>query len=82
MLNLLTCGFHCWYQGERSRAEIGFELAKGYWGKAIKQEALEPVIDFGFTQMGLVIIEATVVRKLNFVRDSESREKLVYYYLL
>ncbi|MDU0206416.1 GNAT family N-acetyltransferase [Paenibacillus sp. MAH-36] len=60
MLNLLTCGFHCWYQEERSRAEIGFELAKGYWGKGIMLEALEPVIDFGFTQMGLVIIEATV----------------------
>ncbi|RAV07558.1 GNAT family N-acetyltransferase, partial [Paenibacillus contaminans] len=37
-----TCGFHCWFQGEQPRAEIGFDLARGYWGKGIMQEALKP----------------------------------------
>ncbi len=87
-----TCGFHCWVQGEQSRAEIGFDLAREYWGKGIMQEALKPVIDFGFKHMRLDIIEATVeqendrsinlLRKLNFERETELRGPLIYYFLL
>ncbi|TXK70648.1 GNAT family N-acetyltransferase [Paenibacillus sp. N3.4] len=87
-----TCGFHCWFQGEQPRAEIGFDLARGYWGKGIMQEALKPVIEFGFKEMSLNIIEATVeqendrsinlLRKLNFEREIELRDQLIYYFLL
>lgn len=35
-----TCGFHCWVQGELARAEIGFDLAREYWGRGLMQEAL------------------------------------------
>ncbi|MGD0032297.1 GNAT family N-acetyltransferase [Paenibacillus illinoisensis] len=86
-----TCGFHCWFQGEKSRAEIGFDLARGYWGRGIMQEALKPVIDFGFNVMSLDFIEATVeqeneksinlLRKLNFERETELRNQLIYYFL-
>ncbi len=87
-----TCGFHCWSQGEQPRAEIGFDLAKEFWGKGIMQEALKPVIDFGFKEMSLNFIEATVeqendksinlLRKLNFEREIELRDELIYYFLL
>lgn len=56
------------------------------------QEALKPVIDFGFKYMRLDIIEATVEqendrsinlqRKLNFERETELRGQLIYYFLL
>ncbi|MBP1996257.1 GNAT family N-acetyltransferase [Paenibacillus eucommiae] len=87
-----TCGFHCWIQGEQHRAEIGFDLAKEYWGKGIMQETLKPVIDFGFKHMSLDIIEATVeqendrsinlLQKLNFEREPELRDQLIYFFLL
>ncbi|MFK0522665.1 GNAT family N-acetyltransferase [Paenibacillus illinoisensis] len=56
------------------------------------QEALKPVIDFGFKEMGLNFIEATVeqgneksislLRKLNFERETELRDQLIYFFLL
>ncbi|WP_127491137.1 GNAT family N-acetyltransferase [Paenibacillus glycanilyticus] len=86
-----TCGFHCWFQGEESKAEIGFDLAREHWGKGIMNEALMPVIDFGFIQMNLDIIDATVeqendrsinlLQKLNFKRERELRDQLIYFYL-
>ena len=70
------------------RAEIGFDLARGYWGKGIMQEALMPVIEFGFKQMRLEKIEATVVqenvrtirllRKLNFESETDLRNQFIY----
>ncbi|WP_418040622.1 GNAT family N-acetyltransferase [Paenibacillus xylanilyticus] len=87
-----TCGFHCWVQGEQPRAEIGFDLAREYWGRGLMQEALKPVIDFGFKEMSLDFIEATVeqdnkrsislLRKLNFERETELRDQLIYFFLL
>ncbi|MWC30326.1 GNAT family N-acetyltransferase [Paenibacillus sp. MMS18-CY102] len=86
-----TCGFHCWMQGEQARAEIGFDLGKEHWGKGFMHEAMKPVIAFGFNDMGLALIEATVeqenersiklLEKLKFEREQELRDQLVYYYL-
>jgi len=86
-----TCGFHSWVQGVRPRAEIGFDLAKEHWGKGFMQEALNPVMEFGFKHMGLVIIEATVeqendrsiklLEKLKFEKEPELRDQLVYFFL-
>ncbi|MGO4694794.1 GNAT family N-acetyltransferase [Paenibacillus sp. 2TAB26] len=86
-----TCGFHCWVQGEQPKAEIGFDLAKEYWGMGLMQEALLPVIAFGFEQMGLSMIEATVeqqneksiqlLNRLHFEKEAELRDELFYYYL-
>lgn len=86
-----TCGFHCWIQGEQPRAEIGFDLAKEHWGKGFMQEALNPVMEFGFKHMALDIIEATVEQenkrsinllgKLNFEKEPELKDQLIYFYL-
>jgi len=73
-----TCGFHSWVQGVRPRAEIGFDLAKEHWGKGFMQEALNPVMEFGFKHMGLVIIEANVEqendRSIKLLEKTEIRK--------
>lgn len=38
--------------------ELGFDLAKAYWGKGIMSESLTAVIDYGFTILNLSKIEA------------------------
>ena len=51
-----TCGY-----GEietSERGEIGFDLAKDYWGKGLMGEALKPIIDYGFSVLKLVKVEA------------------------
>lgn len=58
-----TAGYHRWRRGEINTAEIGYDLAPAYWGKGVMQEALAPILKFGFDQMGLVIIEAEVERE-------------------
>lgn len=84
-----TCGYHCWYMDDK-RAEIGFDLSKAYWGQGYMVEAMEPVIRFGFEQMGLNKIEATVdpqnsrsinlLKKLGFIEDGYV-DNLIYFYL-
>ncbi|WP_274366290.1 GNAT family N-acetyltransferase [Paenibacillus thermotolerans] len=87
-----TCGFHYLRKSEDGFvAEIGFDLAKRYWGKGIMSEAMKAVVAFGFADMGLNTIDATVepdnersialLKKLGFERDSELRDGLVYFYL-
>ena len=46
-----------------SRGEIGYELNPAQQGKGIMQEALEPVIQFGFEQLGFETIEAWPTEK-------------------
>ncbi|MBP3961891.1 GNAT family N-acetyltransferase [Paenibacillus lignilyticus] len=89
-----TCGYHCWVRDEesRSRAEIGFDLAKAYWGQGYMKEVLAPMLRIGFDVMKLAYIEATVeeanvrCRRLleacQFVREEELRERLIYYKLI
>jgi ribosomal-protein-alanine N-acetyltransferase len=43
---------------ENDKAEIGYELLPTYHGQGIMQEALLKVINFGFENLGLKIIEA------------------------
>jgi len=89
-----TCGYHC-LRGARGGdsfiAEVGFDLAKLYWGQGIMHEVMKAVIDFGFIQMGLTAIDATVdpanersrglMRKLGFQEEPEPRDNLVYFYI-
>ncbi|NLJ81393.1 MAG: GNAT family N-acetyltransferase [Firmicutes bacterium] len=44
-----------------SRADLGYELAKRFWGQGLMSEALEVIIPFGFQTMGLHRIQALVV---------------------
>jgi len=50
-----TCSFMLETSG---CAEIGYDLAKTYWGKGLMTEALEAMIGYGFNELGLEIIKA------------------------
>lgn len=87
-----TIGFHYLRKKDGEFiAEIGFDLSRTYWGKGYMTEAITEVIRFGFSQMGLTTIDATVepenekslnlMSKLGFKRDKELRDNLVYFYL-
>jgi [ribosomal protein S5]-alanine N-acetyltransferase len=52
-----TCGI-AGYSPEHARAELGYVLHKGYWGRGLMPEALRSMIAFGFERMGLNRIEA------------------------
>jgi ribosomal-protein-alanine N-acetyltransferase len=78
-----SCGF--WrLVPEHFRAEIGYELAPEWWGKGAMPEALEAVLTFGFTTLGLHTVEANihpdntgsrrVLEKLGFVQEGYFRE--------
>lgn len=86
-----TCGYHCWTTGPEGKAEIGFDLSRDFWGRGLMTEALLPVIAFGYEEMGLEVIEATVdpgndrslrlLTALGFCRDEELVDNLVYFYM-
>jgi [ribosomal protein S5]-alanine N-acetyltransferase len=40
------------------RAELGYELRPDHWGKGIMGEAIRPILNYGFTDLGLHRIEA------------------------
>lgn len=52
-----TCGFVYW-NTNHSRAELGYALSRTYWGKGYMSEVVKKMIEFGFTKMELVRIEA------------------------
>src|SRR5882762_9196544 len=62
------------------RAEIGYMLQPDLWGKGLMNEALQTVIDFGFTVMQLHSIEAHInpgnaasagiLEKVGFTREA------------
>lgn len=52
-----TIDFLYWDQVHR-RSEIGYVLAKPYWGQGIMTEAASKLLDFGFHKMELQRIEA------------------------
>ncbi|MFD0048113.1 GNAT family N-acetyltransferase [Actinomycetes bacterium NPDC127524] len=84
-----TIGFYYLRKNEDFIAEVGFDLCKDYWGKGLMSEAMKEVISFGFTEMGLDTIDATVdsknqrsinlMRKLGFKENIERKENLLYF---
>jgi ribosomal-protein-alanine N-acetyltransferase len=52
-----TIGFHIW-SPPNFFAEVGYALSKDYWNKGIMTEALNAIMEFGFTRMNLNRIEA------------------------
>ncbi|WP_088103040.1 GNAT family N-acetyltransferase [Halalkalibacter urbisdiaboli] len=87
-----TVGFHYLRRkNEEFIAEVGFDLSKAYWGNGFMYEAMKEVILFGFTQMGLTTIDATVeldneksinlMKKLGFNKGLELKGNLQYFYL-
>lgn len=81
-----TCGFWRLIK-PHFRAEIGYELGRAWWGRGLMTEALRAALRFGFAQMGLHSVEATidppnvasrrVLEKLGFVQEAYFREN--YY---
>jgi ribosomal-protein-alanine N-acetyltransferase len=51
-----TCGYGEVEVG--SRGEIGFDLAKDYWGQGLMSEALGAIVEYGFDVLGLDKVEA------------------------
>jgi len=68
-----TCGFHNWKK-EHARAELGYELDSRHWRKGLMTEALSPVLDYGYREMGLNRVEAFVTvgnqRSLAFLQKA------------
>jgi [ribosomal protein S5]-alanine N-acetyltransferase len=52
-----TCGFGWWNTTNRS-AEIGYAMARRYWGQGLMTEAVREIVRFGFEVMDLNRIEA------------------------
>ena len=70
------------------KANIGYDLQSAYWGKGYITEALNKVLDFGFTNLLLNRIEAEVLignvaservlSKLGFQREGILREWMLW----
>ncbi|MHA0858467.1 GNAT family N-acetyltransferase [Paenibacillus sp. CMAA1364] len=55
-----SCGYNTWQLEGAYRGEIGCELSNEYWGQGYMSEAIELLLHYGFTGMGLHRIEALV----------------------
>jgi len=55
-----TCGYLNYEPGHR-RIELGYDLAKRYWGQGVMTEAAEAVIEFGFRHLDVNRIEAKII---------------------
>ena len=51
---------HAWEKYHR-RAEVGYDLARAFWGQGIGSEAVRAVLAFGFTELNLNRIEAATI---------------------
>lgn len=70
-----TCGFHCWNPQQHS-IETGYDLRKEYWGNGYMTEAMEAIIDYAETELGVKSMDAhiaiqneksiSLVKKLGF----------------
>ncbi|MBP1944281.1 GNAT family N-acetyltransferase [Cytobacillus luteolus] len=88
-----TCGYH-YIRDSKNQviAEVGFDLAKAFWGKGIMTEVMHTVLDYGFKELGFDVIDATVelenqkslvlMHKLGFTQSVELKDGLVYFYLV
>lgn len=48
-----TCGYDGSWLPAHARAEIGYAIARDYWGRGLMTEAVEALIRFGFDRMEL-----------------------------
>ena len=55
-----TCGIVSW-EPHHARAELGYALSRGYWGRGLMVEAVRAMISFGFNRMKLNRIEARCI---------------------
>ena len=55
-----TVGYNIWSR-THDRAEISYDLAREYWGQGLMTSLLRLIVKFGFEEMQLKRIQATVV---------------------
>jgi len=73
---------------EHFRGEIGYMLHPDHWRKGIMKEAINAVVDYGFTVLGLHSIEAllnpeniassSVLESTGFVKEGHLRESFYF----
>lgn len=78
-----TCGFNTWAK-RRFKAELGYDISSTHWRRGIATEAVQKVIQFGFTVMELQTIEALILpensaskhflQSINFCWDKATRD--------
>jgi [ribosomal protein S5]-alanine N-acetyltransferase len=81
------CGFAGLQLGKSHRAEIGYWLAKPYWGQGIMTAIVRRLCEFAFAELSLVKIEAhvfagnaasaRVLEKCGFVQEGYLRKQYV-----
>ncbi len=83
MGNCMFFGFH----DESRRAEIGYSMARAYWGQGYMNEALIALIDYGFGPLGLNRLEADIdprnensaksLKRLGFQEEGVLKERWI-----
>ncbi|GED13593.1 GNAT family N-acetyltransferase [Aneurinibacillus migulanus] len=78
-----SCGYNS-LDFENEKAEIGYDLAKAFWGKGYASEAIYSLLDYAFSSLKLNRLEAKVepenvnsikvLQKLNFTFEGTLRQ--------
>ncbi|OPA77829.1 GNAT family N-acetyltransferase [Paenibacillus selenitireducens] len=78
-----SCGYNS-FDFENEKAEIGYDIAKSFWGRGYASEAICSLLDHAFTSLKLNRIEAQVdpenvnsiklLQKLNFTFEGTLRQ--------
>src|SRR4030095_9927647 len=76
------------FKKEHSRSEIGYILHPDHWRKGIMKEAINAVVDYGFTVLGLHSIEAllspeniassSVLESTGFIKEGHLKESIYF----
>jgi len=78
-----SCGYNS-LDFENAKAEIGYDIAKSFWGRGYASEAINSLLDYAFSSLKMNRIEAKVVpenlnsikllQKLNFTFEGTLRQ--------
>lgn len=78
-----SCGFNS-LDFENAKAEIGYDIAKSFWGRGYASEAIYSLLDYAFSSLKMNRIEAKVepenvnsiklLQKLNFTFEGTLRQ--------
>lgn len=78
-----SCGYNS-FDFENEKAEIGYDIAKSFWGRGYASEAISSLLDHAFSSLKLNRIEAKVdpenvnsiklLQKLNFTFEGTLRQ--------
>lgn len=82
------CGFHTWFL-KHFRAEIGYEITNAaFRGKGLMQEAMMPVLSYGFNTLHLNRVEAyvgndneasiNIMKKMHFSLEGNLKEHYLH----